>query len=528
MSNVKLRPYQKECIETIVNRFNEGQSRQLVHLPTGAGKTVIFAHLIEKLQKKTLVLAHTCELLDQAKQKIQMIIPGADVGIVNGQLKEFDHQIVVSSIQSASRPDTLSELNKQNFNLCIYDEAHRAASNSAKLVLNDLGFIRHAERLLVGFSATPFRSDDKSLGEVFKEVVFQRTIKELINLGYLSKTKGIKIRTDLDLSTVKTEDGDFKTNSLASVMDTEELNQLVVQSYIDNGEERKAVCFSVDVNHAKHLAEAFKANDISSEAIYGSLHENERSRILSEFENGSIQVLTNCQILTEGWDCPQVCCVIVAKPTQSKGLYQQMCGRGLRLFPNKQDCLILDFGSISHSLCSVADLTSLEIEEESIQKSPKVKHNPFAGDIPSKLNKHLKSALVEYDPTGESFAWLKEGTSYYLKGGGNSKLMIVRVGDSFNVIFVDTNITEIISRGVTFSYAFSIAEEYANQNKKKFVLCDLDASWRKEKISNNQKKIINSFGYRAGVDQLTKGQAAIIIDKKIKKAAQFQILSSQS
>lgn len=518
MHNIKLRPYQQECLDSIIENYEAGKSRQLVALATGAGKTVIFASLIYLLNKKTLVLAHTCELLEQAKEKIKMIVPWADVGIVNGQSKGFNHQIVVSSIQSASKPDTLSELKNQGFTLCIYDEAHRAASNTSKQVIDELGFLSDSERLIVGFSATPFRNDDKSLGDVFKEVVFEKSIKDLINLGYLCKPIGKKIRTDLDLSNIKIEGGDFKTTSLASVMNTEELNDLVVKSYVENGLNRSTVCFCVDVEHAKKLAEKFSSNGISSKAIYGSLNEEERSKILSEFENGSIQVLTNCQILTEGWDCPKVSCVIVAKPTQSKGLYQQMCGRGLRLFPNKQDCLILDFGSISHSLCNIADLTSLEIEEERNKAKPKIKYNPLVGNIPSKLNKKLKTALLDFDPVGEAFYWMQEGASYYLKGSGNSELRIASVEEKFNVLFMSNGVTELISIGITFDYAFSIAEDYAKENRRIFSLNDLEADWRNFPISEKQISCINALGFKAGVDKLTRGQAAIIINRKIKKA----------
>ena len=167
-----------------------GICRQLIHLPTAAGKTVIFAHLTKRLNCRTLVLAPMLELLEQARDKIQMICPELEVGLVNANSKEFDKQIVVSSIQSARQPENLKQLQQQQFKLCIADEAHFFAANSPRIVLESLGFSKGCkDRLLTGFSATPFRNDNKGLGEVFDEVVYKKTIKELIALEYLCSLK---------------------------------------------------------------------------------------------------------------------------------------------------------------------------------------------------------------------------------------------------------------------------------------------------------------------------------------------------
>ena len=514
MGNIKLRPYQEECLKTILHKFNQGVSRQLVHLPTAAGKTVIFANLIQRLKRKTLVIAHTCELLDQAREKIEMIAPDADVGIVNSEYKEFNHDIVISSIQSARQPETLAELKKQGFTLCIYDEAHRAAASTPRHILSQLEFSKVSQNLLVGFSATPFRTDNKGLGEVFDEIVYKKTIKDLINLGFLCQPKGIKVRTDLDLSSVKTEDGDFATASLACVMNTQEMNDLVVNSYIEKANGRKTVCFAVNVSHAQNIAELFKAKGISAESIHGDMAAQERSSLLSRFESGNISILTNCQILTEGWDCPDIDCVIVAKPTQSKGLYQQMCGRGLRLFPNKKDCLILDFGSVTHSLCGMASLMG-DTESQS-EKYFEEKTNSFAKGLPTNLNKKLRAAITEFDPIGEVFTWVRDGNSYHLKGSGDSILKISPTSEGrFNVILFDGKQTQIISKDISFEYAFSAAEEFAKENRSLFTVSDLEANWRTLPISDKQKSFFRSHGYKAGIENLSRGQASLIISSGV-------------
>ncbi len=517
MANLKLRPYQSECLEEIKIKFIQGINRQLVHLPTAAGKTVIFAHLIQLLQRKTLVLAHTCELLNQAKEKIQMIAPGIDVGIVNANSKEFNKSVVVSSIQSAKQPETLAELQRQGFSLCIYDEAHRAAALSPRQILSSLGFSQSSENLLVGFSATPFRTDNKGLGEIFDEVVYKKTIKDLIELGFLCQPVGVKITTDLDLSKVKTEDGDFATASLASVMNTSEMNDLVVNAYIERAVGRKTVCFAVNVAHATSLSEAFNSRGITSEAIYGDMSAYERADILQKFQSGNISILTNCQILCEGWDCPEVDCVLVAKPTQSKGLYQQMCGRGLRLFPNKKDCLILDFGSTTHSLCGMASLIGdAETKEEEQHERSEGKMSEFAKGLPPTINKKLKAAITEFDLLGDAFTWQKDGPSYYLKAGREKSLKILQTSeDRFNVIFLQGNDVQTIAKDISFEYAFSTAEEFAKTNRSVFTVSDLEATWRTLPISDKQKDLFRSFGYRSGIEELSRGQASLIISSGV-------------
>jgi ATP-dependent helicase IRC3 len=192
------------------------QSHQLQErtLPTASGKTVVFASLIKETEGKSLVLAHTNELLKQAREKIQMIAQNLSVGLINADSKEFDFLVIVSSIQSARQPNNLAELQAQNFNLLVYDECHHAASETSRNVLHSLGFGSKTDRLLCGFTATAFRQDGRGLGEVFDKVSYQRTIKEMIADGYLCPPKGVRVSTDIDLSKVKMGNEDFQAESL--------------------------------------------------------------------------------------------------------------------------------------------------------------------------------------------------------------------------------------------------------------------------------------------------------------------------
>ena len=514
---LKLRPYQEECLKSIQNHYEKGIKRQLVNMGTGAGKTVVFANLIRQKNCKTLVLAHTRELLAQAREKIEMICPGSDIGIVQEGQKEFDRNIVISSIQSASREGILEHLKQQDFKLCIYDESHRAGSDSARQVLSTLGFLDDSsEKLLVGFTATPFRNGPKGLGAVFRQVVYRKTVKDLIDLGYLCKPIGVKIKTDLDLSTVQTEDGDFKTESLASYMDTPEITELILNTYLERARNRRTVAFCVNIAHANNLADAFKRHGIAAEVIHGGTPSDERKNLLERFKNGSIEVLTNCQILTEGWDCPAVDCILMTRPTQSKGLYIQCCGRGLRNYPNKKDCLILDFGSKSHSLCGVAALLD-DVQESDKKQKSEGKITEFAQKLPPTINRKLKAAIAEFDPIGEEFVWVQEGQSFALKAVDNRILKIFPTEKGrFNVaLFESGNNYRLLAENLLFDYAFGTAEEFAKANRSMFALSDLEAPWRGLPISDRQKDIFKSSGYKAGIEDLSRGQAALIIGSGI-------------
>lgn len=515
---LSLRPYQKECLEAIKDLHSKGKYRQLVSLPTGAGKTVVFANLIKETGLRTLVLAHTCELLEQSKDKIQMICPSLEIGIVNSQNKQFTTPVVVSSIQSARIPENLLALRAQDFELLVYDECHHACSDGARSVLDVLGFGKGTNQLLVGFSATPFRHDGKGLGEVFDVISYKKTIKEMISEQYLCSPKGLKIATEVDFSSIKTIDGDFQNSSLSLIMDTPEMNKIIVDAYLNHAKGIQTICFTVNVQHAINLAELFRSSGVSSEAIYGTMPLEERISLLNKYRSGEVQVLCNCQILTEGFDAPETACVIVARPTKSKGLYQQMVGRGLRLWPNKRECIILDCIDKSHSICSSAIL-AMDSESEKISKEENSENKKEIFEkLPEKLNPKLKAAIINFDPLGESFNWEKIGNSYFMRGAG-IQLNIIPQDNYYNVFLSKGFAEEKIAHGLSFEYAFAAAEDFAKKNRKLFVVSDKEAAWRNLPISEKQKALLRSYRYRGGVDQLTRGQASDLIGSGVLRSA---------
>jgi ATP-dependent helicase IRC3 len=524
---ISLRNYQIQSLEAVSSNLENGVRRQVLHLPTASGKTLIFASLIagainSDLSTRALILAFSCDLLTQARDKLHMVAPGLDIGLVDTNNKEFDRQVVISSVQSARQPSNLEKLQARGFTIAICDECHHFASDSARLVLNELGFSKEGcedgNRLLVGFSATPFRSDGRGLGEIFDRIVYHKKIGEMIAEGYLCAPKGHKVLTDLDLSKVSIEGGDYSSVALSKVMNTDQINELVVRSYMEKAVGRKTIAFCTSIEHSVKLAEWFKRFGIVSEAIHSELSAADRDALKKRFRNGDIEVLTNPLMLTEGYDEPSISAVIVARPTRSTGLYQQMAGRGLRLFPNKADCIVLDFGDHAHSLCNVAVLLGDSTDdgpEEKPRRNEKIEE--LVRTLPSNIDPKLKRAILEIDLLGDSFTWQKDTDgSYFLKGAGDTTLRLIkRKEDNYDAVLFNLKGSRTIASGLNFEYSFAAAEDFARSNRSLFAVSDLDANWRKLPISEKQKVIFQSGGFKNGIDGLNRGQAATIISSGV-------------
>ena len=355
--NITARPYQLEAVEVVKAARARGITRQLVSMPVGSGKTVAFATLAKDLNCRTLIIAHREELIRQASDKFQICWPEASVGIVMADSDEVHAQVVIASIQTACREKRLAALKACSFQLMVVDEAHHAVSDSYRSVIEELGFMgSDPSKLLVGVTATPGRGDKQTLGGVFQEVVFERSISAMIKGGYLSDIKGKRVLTKTSLSGVHTRAGDFIESELSEIINTPQRNNLVVEGYQEYATGRKAVAFCCDVAHSKDLKEAFQDAGIAAAAVYGDMEKDERRDILSRFSKGELQVVCNCQILTEGYDEPSISCILMARPTKSLGLYTQCIGRGTRLFPGKSDCLVIDYTDSSHDINSIATL----------------------------------------------------------------------------------------------------------------------------------------------------------------------------
>ncbi|KAJ2484124.1 DEAD DEAH box helicase [Coemansia sp. RSA 2320] len=345
-----LRPYQQECIDKCLASLQAGVRRQAVSLPVGSGKTVIFSRLIQQIPAtragatKTLVLAHREELLVQAARQIQAAAPQLTVTIDQGTRQaNVAADVVVGSVATLGRAGgaRLQRHEAQRFKCIIIDEAHHAAAESYGRVL---AHFAAAEPVVWGCSATLQRHDGLGLAGVFDAVVYHKDFLDMVREGWLARMRVATVRTACNIDAVRSYAGDFAPAALSHAVNNSARNEAVVTAHATLGAGRRStLVFAVDVAHAAELARAFAHFGVRAEAVLGTTPPAERERMLRDFRSGALPVLVNCGILTEGTDIPAIDCVLLARPTRSAVLFQQMLGRGMRLAPAKPDCLVVDF-----------------------------------------------------------------------------------------------------------------------------------------------------------------------------------------
>lgn len=346
MSNpFRLRPYQKKAVTAVVSSFMEKhQRRMLLYLPTGAGKTVIAAHIIKALRAtkdfgRVLFVAHRREIIDQTARTIQRHLPGIKVQIDQGsRVAKGNGAVVLASVQSLVR-------RKENYDpkahaLIICDECHRALAPSWGEVIDYFHTQAGQDTLLLGMTATPQRTDGKSALDVFGRCAFQISRTDLEDLGYLVPMRYFTIQGNLNLAKVKMAAGDFQVRSLSRVMNTPAIRALTLKAWLEQGLGKKTIAFCAGIDHATDLAADLSDLGIRAEKIDGKT--KNRGEILKRFAGGKIQVLTNYGVLTEGFDDPSVQCILMARPTTSPLVYTQCVGRGLRTAPGKNACIVID------------------------------------------------------------------------------------------------------------------------------------------------------------------------------------------
>jgi superfamily II DNA or RNA helicase len=319
--NIALRDYQRECLDTVLREHASGNNRQLVILPTGSGKTIVMAAISKCFNKKTLLLAHREELINQAVEKFRLFWPDVEIGVCMADRNEMDCQVIIGSVQSCSRNRRLEQLKEKSFELLMIDEAHHSASDSYQSVISALGFDCDTKKLLLGVTATPQRSDKLGLGDTFTKVTFSRSISTMIKGGYLSPIIGRKILTNLAFNKISSSNGDFAINDLSEAVNTPERNAFIVSKFKEYAAKRKGIAFCCDVQYCKDLSDAFKSVGIEASSIWGDMESSERRQALESFKQGQIQVLSSCGVLTEGYDESTVNAVIMARPTKSSGLF---------------------------------------------------------------------------------------------------------------------------------------------------------------------------------------------------------------
>jgi superfamily II DNA or RNA helicase len=371
-TTVTLRPYQGEAIDAVTDAWRQGAKAPLIVLPTASGKTIISAEIMARMYvgagAKSLFIAHREELLTQTMDKVRLVSPVTRVGLVQQKTDEMGREITVASIatighSSGKRLKALIE--NGPYGLVVIDEAHHAVGAQYMKVIAALR-AANPDMLLMGMTATPGRADGIALDRVFDVVAYERNTFEMIRDGWLVPPRGFHVDIDIDLDKVETGDGDYVVTQLSKIMNTPHVNRAVVEAWRSYGHDRKCIVFAVDVAHAHALAQEFNDAGHPAAAVDGKMKKKDRNDVLNRFREGAIKLLVNCQVLTEGYDDPSAEGVVFARPTQSQGLYIQSLGRGLRLYPGKTECLVIDCvgNSKKHRPVQLASLVGFDPERK--------------------------------------------------------------------------------------------------------------------------------------------------------------------
>lgn len=357
---MELRPYQVEAVNAVFKSF-WGFRRVLMVLPTGCGKTVVFAEIARRVMErhgnKVLILAHREELLDQAREKIWKVA-GITADVERAGLHaSASSSVVVASVQTLGRDARLNEYAPNHFALIIIDEAHHAPTAGYRRILD------YFNAKVLGVTATPDRADKKKLSTVFDTVAYEYSILDAVRDRYLVPPMAQMMPVQIDLSHAHVRNGDYDAAEAAAAL--EPVLGKVADEMAKACASRRTVVFLPLVRISQAFAQMLRDRGLSAAEINGE--SADRTQVLADFSAGKYQVLCNSMLLTEGWDCPAVDCIVVLRPTQSRALYVQMVGRGMRLSPEtgKKDLLILDFLWLTgrHLLCRPSALFAKTEEE---------------------------------------------------------------------------------------------------------------------------------------------------------------------
>lgn len=348
-----LRPYQREAEAAILGEWDAGVLRTLLVLPTGCGKTIVFSKVIEdrvRAGDRVLVLAHRGELLEQAADKLAQAtgLRCATEKAEESCLGSW-YRVVVGSVQSLMRDKRLSRFAHDYFQTIVVDEAHHVLSDGYQRVLNHF-----CDARVLGVTATPDRGDMRNLGQCFQSLAYEYSLPKAIRDGFLSPIKALTIPLKLDLTGVGVQSGDFKAGDLGTALDPylEQIADEMERYCFD----RKTVVFLPLVKTSQKFRDILNRHGFQAAEVNGT--SDDRAQILRDFDAGKYNVLCNSMLLTEGWDCPSVDCIVLLRPTKVRSLYSQMVGRGTRLFRGKDHLLLLDFlwHTERHELCHPANL----------------------------------------------------------------------------------------------------------------------------------------------------------------------------
>jgi superfamily II DNA or RNA helicase len=530
----QLRPFQEECL-TFTDLALQNHSRVANVLPTGSGKTHTFAnmakrHLMSVSDGRVLVIVHTDELTSQAYATMALHNPDTSIGIVKAGQNETNARIIIGSRQTLASKARRDQID--GVSLMIIDECHHV------IMKNTYGQIidHFPEAKVVGFTATLGRSDEGDLSKVWETVAYRRDILWMIRNEYLIDVRGIHVKVDdLDLKKVKKSRGDFQDAALGQALSDSMAPERVAEALKEHGPDRQTICFTPLVASAYEFAAAFEKEGFKAEVVHGALPKPERRAILRRYADGVTQVLCNAMVLTEGFDAPATSCIIVARPTKSKPLFQQMVGRGLRVDPEKpwasQDCLVMVVaGAEMHDLRSIVDLTEKELKPKPGQTLLEAEDDDARGDGDGKAEQKPRwSGAVKYkefDPllraSRRTWGHTKETGARYL-AAGDFYVVLLESAESlgaWDVCWMSRKGGRLAKqgrteyRGLPLDLAMDWGEDIADRmgGERATMFSTKNKAWRRKPVSDPQRRELARLGIPVE-DGWRQGDASIAIDK---------------
>lgn len=534
-----LRPYQADALARSLEAYQAGVNRQLMVLATGAGKTVIAAHLRQHhgFDKKILFLVHMETLAQQAADKFARVNPHLMIGTeMGGSYAAPMDTFVVGSVPTLGRKGSwrLPKYDPSEFSAIIQDEAHCGMADTFIRVYEHFGLMEPNPKgpLFLGITATPNRSDGQGLRKLFDQIVYDWGIVQGIKSGYLCDLACIRISGETNLDGIKVRAGELAQDELANAVNNPERNGLIVKAWAKHAMGRRTIVFTVTVQHALDLAAAFEDHGIAAKAVWGDDEDKESK--LYDHQHGVFPVILCAQLLSIGYDDPEVACIVQAAPRKSFVRYAQEIGRGTRIADGKENCLILDVvdNSSKHNLCTISSLLGLPKDLDLKGKTYKqaaeqlervAKEYPTANlealtDLSGldHISENIELFKVHYPPEIaklSELAWRKSGESYVL--AVNRDLITVtkdlrdeyvikgRVGDKV----VDATAQNIAG-------AFNIADGTILANGGARSLLNREAKWRLDGPSEKQVKFARTLGIVIPLGA-TRGMVSSAIDAKL-------------
>ena len=333
---LELREYQIQALDVLKAMREQKETIALLYQATGTGKTVTAALDAKAVGGRTLFVAHTMELINQALETFRKLWPEASTGKFSEGIHDTESQVICGSTQSIAL--NLELFRDDAFDYIIIDEAHHASTESWQKILTYF-----KPKFTLGMTATPERMDGKNILDIFKKTAHKLDIQTAVEIGALVPVRCIRIRTNIDMTKVRFNSIQYNIRELDSVICVTERNRLIVSTWLDFVKDKRTVVFCASVKHAELIADLFKEAGVTAAAVQGSMKTSERKEVLEKFASGELKVLCACDLLNEGWDCPETEVLFMARPTMSKVLYTQQLGRGMRTALGKNHLMVFDF-----------------------------------------------------------------------------------------------------------------------------------------------------------------------------------------